>query len=94
MEKKLDRAEESVTICKSNIENQEKKLEEANKTLATIKSTIARINSIPSDELEKLISIDDKLMVNVEVHKGIILELQEDLNINEKNLQQLKSISI
>ena len=69
-------------------------MEEANKTLATIKSTIARINSIPSDELEKLISIDDKLMVNVEVHKGIILELQEDLNINEKNLQQLKSISI
>jgi prefoldin subunit 5 len=91
MEKKLERAEESVKICKSNIENQEKKLEEANKKLAAIKSTIASINSTPSGELENLVSIDDKLMIIVEVHKAIILELQADLNINENNLYQLKS---
>ena len=92
LEKKLDRAEESIIISKSNIENQEKKLEEANKKLVAIKGIIANINSIPSGELEKLISISDKLMINVEVHKGIILELQADLNVNENNLNQLKFI--
>ena len=48
LEKKLDRAEESIIISKSNIENQEKKLEEANKKLVAIKGIIANINSIPS----------------------------------------------
>lgn len=94
LEKKLARAEESVRICKSNIKNQKNKLEEANKKLATIKSIITSINSIPPGELEKLISFDDKLMVNIEVHKGIILELQADLIVDENNFCHLKSASI
>lgn len=92
--KKLDRAEESVKICKLNIKSQEKKLVEFNTKMAIIQSKLASISSIHSKQCENLISIYNKLMINIEVHTGIILELQKDLNINENNLQQLKSISI
>lgn len=91
---KLNKAKESVRLCRINIENQGKKLDEANKKIAIIQSKISSINSIPAHKLEKLISIVDKLMLNVEVHKGIIIELQGDLNINENNLKQIKSNSI
>ena len=91
---KLNKAKESVRLCRINIENQGKKLDEANKKIAIIQSKISSINSIPAHKLEKLISIVDKLMLNVEVHKGIIIELQRDLNINENNLKQLKSNTI
>ena len=94
MEKKLDQAKESVRICKFNIENQEKKLEDWNKKLATVQSKIASISSLPSTELEKLINIDSKLMIYVNLHKGLIVELQGELNLNEKNLQLLESNSI
>lgn len=92
--KKLDRAEESVKICKLNIKSQEKKLVEFNTKMDIIQSKLASISSIHSKQCENLISIYNKLMINIEVHNGIILELQKDLNINENNLQQLKSISI
>ena len=91
MEKKLIRAEESIRICKLNIENQKMKLEETNKKLGKIQNIISSINSIPPGEFEKLISIDDKLTVNVEANKRLILELQGDLNINRNNLHELKS---
>lgn len=91
MEKKLDQAKESVRICRFNIENQEKKLGEWNKKLATVQSKIANISSLPSTELEKLINIDSKLMIYVNLHKGLIVELQGELNLNENNLQLLES---
>lgn len=91
---KLNKAKESVRLCRINIENQGKKLDEANEKIAIIQSKISSINSIPAHKLEKLMCIVDKLMLNVEVHKGIIIELQVDLNINENNLKQLKSNSI
>jgi len=91
---KLNKAKESVGLCRINIENQGKKLDEANEKIAIIQSKISSINSIPAPKLEKLMCIVDKLMLNVEVHKGIIIELQGDLNINENNLKQLKSNSI
>jgi len=91
---KLNKAKESVRLCKINIENQEIKLDEANEKIAIIQSKISSIDSNPSDKLEKFININNKLILNVELHKGIILELQQDLNINENNLKQLKSKSI
>lgn len=94
LERKLERAEESVKICKSNIKRQEKELMECNKKMTIMQSKIESINSVPSNVLEKLLCINDKLMISVEVHKGIISELQGDLNKNEDNLHQLKSISI
>ena len=91
MEMKLIRAEELIRICKLNIENQKVKLEQTNKKLGKIQNIIASINTIAQDEFEKLINIDDKLMVNVEANKRLILELQGDLNINKNNLHELKS---
>jgi len=91
MGKKLIRAEESVRICKLNIENQKIKLEETNIKLGKIHNIITSIDSIPQDEFEKLISIDDKLMINIEANKRLILELQGDLYINKNNLHELKS---
>ena len=94
MEKKLDQVKESVRICKFNIRNQEKKLEESNKKIATIKNKIASISSPSLNELEELINIDNKLMIHANLQKGLILELQGELNLYENKLQQLKSNSI
>ena len=80
-------------ICKFNINSQEKKLRDCNKKLAIVQNKITIINSVPSIELEKLIEIDNKLIIYINLHKGVILELQKDLNTNEDNLQQLKSAS-
>lgn len=91
---KLTRAEESVRICKLNIENQVNKLKKTNEKIAAIKSIIASNNSIPADELKKLINTNDRLIIDVENYKIIILELQGDLNINKNNLHQLKPNSI
>ena len=91
IETKLNKAKESVRICKINIENQEKKLEENNMKIAIVRSKISSISSISSVKLEKFISIIDKLMLNVELHKGIILELQGDLILSQNNFKQLKS---
>lgn len=93
LDKKLDRAEESVKICKLNIDRQSKKLSEYNKKLTIIQNKITCVNSVSSNELEKLMEIETKLIIHINLHKGVILELQEDLNINKNNLQQLKSNS-
>lgn len=94
MEKKLDQAKESIKICKFNIENQEKRLWQWNKKLAQIQSKIANISSLPSTELDKLIGIDNKLMIYVNLHKGLILELQRELKLNENNLKLLEASSV
>lgn len=93
-EKKLDQVKESVRICKLNIKNQEKKLGESNKKLAIIKSKIASLSSNPSTELDRLINMDSKLMVNANLQKGLILEFQGELNLSENKLQELQSSSI
>ena len=90
-EKRLDQLKESVRICKLNIKNQEKKLGESNKKMAIIQSKIAGISSTPSNELERLINIDSKLMTNANLEKGLILEFQGELNLSENKLQELQS---
>jgi hypothetical protein len=93
-EKKLDKAKESVRICKFNIKNQEKKLWETNKKIVTIQSKIAIISLNPSNELKKLRCIYSKLMHHCGLHEELILEFKEELILSEDNLEQLKSNSI
>lgn len=94
MEKKLDQVKESVRICKFNIRNQQKKLEESTKKITTIKNKIASISSPTLNELEELVNIDNKLMIHANLQKGLILELEGELNLYENKLQQLKTNSI
>ena len=82
-ENKINQAIESVRICKFNIENQQKKLEELNIKINKIAST----NSLPTNELKKL-------MVYANVQRGLILELQGEFNLNENRLKQLRSIGL
>ena len=91
VEKKLDKARESVRICKFNIKNQEKKLREANKKIATIQSKITIIGLNSSNELERLRCIHSKLIHKCGLHKELILEFKEELTLSEDNLKQLES---
>lgn len=83
-ENKINQAMESIRICKFNIANQEKKLEELNAKILRMQKKIVGTNSLPSIELKKL-------MVYANVQRGLIIELQGEFNLNEDRLKQLKS---
>ena len=66
-------------------------MKESNNKIDMIKSKISSINSIPSYDVKNLINIYNKLIVYADLKKGLILELQGELNLSENILQQLKS---
>ena len=91
LEKELEKVEESIRICKLNIENQEKRLLISNKKTATMQSKIDNINSLSPNEREELINIDNQLKYQTNLPKVLILEFQVALNFYEDKLQNLKS---
>ena len=90
LEKEIEKVEESIRICKLNVKNQEKKLIESNKKTAIIQSKMASINSLPANEREELLNIDNRLKCQTNLQKELILECKQTLKLYEKMLQRLK----
>ena len=92
--KEIYQVEESIRICKYNIENQERQLQEFNKKASEMQSKLADIKSLSSAEKENLIIIDNKLKYYINLKKALIIEFQGSLKLYEKKLEFLKSKGI
>jgi hypothetical protein len=91
IEIEINKIEESIRICKLNIENKQRKLISLINKVTAIQFKIESISLITSNELEELINIDNQLMANVNLEKSLILEFEGSLNLYETQLQNLKA---
>ncbi|MBC8061957.1 MAG: hypothetical protein H7Y18_14990 [Clostridiaceae bacterium] len=94
LENEIYKVEESVRVCKLNIQNQERKLQELNDKTATMQSKITSINSLAPNKLEELTITNNRLIYYTNLKKTLILEFQATLKLYENKLHNLKSDSL
>lgn len=89
IENEIERAKSSVKICKSNVENQNKKLREIHARIANIHNKLDKNESSSQNEHIKIMDIQNRLELLAISQKSLISELESELKIAEDRLQCL-----
>lgn len=92
-ETEQNQAEKSVEICRFNIDNQKRKLEEINSKLDALQKTLNDNKVLSPNEQIKLLMEKDRLMLSTNRLNGLIKELVNELTAAEKRLGRMKFAS-
>ena len=92
LEAQIERAERSTQICRFNIANQIRKLEEIYIRITAVQNILreGNHNSSPPSDRENLIKIKNNLDLYVNRQIGLIDELEKELIKAEDNLRNIQ----
>jgi hypothetical protein len=89
LQKHYERAEESWKICKYNLENQKKKLNEINMQIVKVEELLSTM-LLPADEYRTQLVVHKKLKLKAWRLSGLIKELEGEFELAEKNLRRIE----